>query len=157
MERMAFRGESNGEVSEPRRGSRPSSRHSTVAAGVDNFQGLFLRKAAKRTRKQLKVILSAAGVPRDCDIAAKILSKSARPGAAQFRHVHAQRRNAEKSLLVTLKRVSLRTREVARRAESGLSTRRFCSETGAEYGRELLALTDSTFLRGRRGRGCPRL
>jgi len=69
------------------------------------------RKPAKRIRKQLKSVLSSAGAVRDYDIAAGILSKMDRPGAAALhRDVRARRKTAEKSLLLRLKRLSLRTR-----------------------------------------------
>jgi CHAD domain-containing protein len=69
------------------------------------------RKQMKKIRKQLKAVLSCGGALRDYDVAARILSKIRQPGAAALhREVRARRRDAEKALLVTLKRLSLRTR-----------------------------------------------
>jgi CHAD domain-containing protein len=69
------------------------------------------RKQVKRIRKQLKAVLSCAGVLRDYDVAARILSKIGQPGAAALhREVQARRTDAEKALLVKLRRLSLRTR-----------------------------------------------
>jgi CHAD domain-containing protein len=69
------------------------------------------RKQVKRIRKQLKAVLSCAGALRDYDVAARILSKIGQPGAvALHREVRARRKDAEKALLVRLRRLSLRTR-----------------------------------------------
>ena len=69
------------------------------------------RKPSKRIRKQLKTLLSAAGEVRNCDIAARILAKTGKPGAAALqRRVRSQRKDAQKSLLDMLKQLSLRTR-----------------------------------------------
>jgi CHAD domain-containing protein len=69
------------------------------------------RKSVKRIRKQLKAVLSAAGAVRDCDIATKILAKTMQPGAAALnRHVRQLRSDHERSLLLELRTLSLRTR-----------------------------------------------
>jgi CHAD domain-containing protein len=69
------------------------------------------RKQMKRIRKQLKAVLSCAGALRDYDVAARILSRIGQPAAAALhREVRARRKDAEKALLVRLKRLSLRTR-----------------------------------------------
>ena len=68
-------------------------------------------KPVKRIRKELKSVLSAAGALRDCHVAAKILLKTKQPGAAALhRAVQVRRNDAEKTLLLRLKRLSLRTR-----------------------------------------------
>lgn len=69
------------------------------------------RKSLKRIRKQLKSILSCAGTLRDYDIAGDILAKAKQPGAAPLhRRIRLQRKDAEKTLLIGLRRLSLRTR-----------------------------------------------
>jgi CHAD domain-containing protein len=74
------------------------------------FKPHLHRKPSKRIRKHLKTLLSAAGEVRNCDIAARILSKTERPGAAALqRKVRDQRKDAQKSLLDRLKQLSLRT------------------------------------------------
>ena len=79
--------------------------------GLVTFKVHLPRKQVKRIRKQLKAVLSSAGALRDYDVAARILSKTGQPGAADLhREVKVRRKDAEKSLLVKLKRLSLRTR-----------------------------------------------
>ena len=69
------------------------------------------RKPAKRIRKQLKTVLSAAGAVRDCDIASKISEKFSQPEAMVLnRYARELRKNKEKSLLLILKNLFLRTR-----------------------------------------------
>jgi CHAD domain-containing protein len=66
------------------------------------------RKPLKRIRRRLKSILSAAGSVRDCDIALRILLEAKQPDAAALRrHVQVRRREAERSLHIILKRLSL--------------------------------------------------
>ena len=78
---------------------------------ITTYKTYLPRKSVKRIRKRLKTVLSAAGAVRDCDIAAKILSKISQPGAVAFnRHVQHLRRDHERSLLLELKTLSLRTR-----------------------------------------------
>jgi CHAD domain-containing protein len=75
------------------------------------FKAHVPRKSLKRIRKQLKSVLSCAGRLRDYDIAGKILAKSKQPGAAALhRRIRLQRKDAQKTLLIGLRRLSLRTR-----------------------------------------------
>ena len=88
------------------------------------FKPLLPRKAAKRSRKQLKAVLGQAGAVRDCDIAVKILTKFRQPDAADLRrHIRAQRKAAEASLRAGLKRLSLRTKVSRWLADLELHTR----------------------------------
>jgi len=69
------------------------------------------RKPAKRVRKQLKTLLSAAGAVRNYDIASKISEKFSESGARVLnRYARELRKSNEKSLLFILKNLSLRTR-----------------------------------------------
>jgi len=79
--------------------------------GLVTFKVHFPRKFAKKIRKQLKAVMTAAGAVRDCDIAANILLQTGQPGAVRLhRQVRSQRQDAETSMLITLKRLSVRTR-----------------------------------------------
>jgi CHAD domain-containing protein len=111
MERLAF------QARRTTRSTSPESVHDLRVAIRRAEQALvtlkvcFPRKPAKRIRKQLKAVLSAAGAVRDFDIAIEILSRMNQPGAAELRRdIRARRKAAEKSLLTALKRLSLRTR-----------------------------------------------
>ena len=75
------------------------------------FKVYLPRKPAKRIRRELKPVFSAAGTVRNCDIAAKILTTTGTPDAAALgRTVRTRRQEAERSLLTILKRLSVRTR-----------------------------------------------
>lgn len=111
IERLAF--EANRTAKSP----SPDAVHDLrVAArrleqGLTTFKLQLPRKAAKKIRKQLKAVLSAAGKLRDCEVAAKILSKMMQPGVAALqRHIRARRKDTEKNLLLILRRLSLRRR-----------------------------------------------
>ncbi len=81
-----------------------------VAQALAAFKRILPRKAVKRIRKRLKGVLSAAGAVRDCDIAIKVLLKTTVPEATDLRRkIRERRKTAERSLLVGLKRLSLRT------------------------------------------------
>jgi len=111
MERVAF------EANRTEKSPNPEAVHDLRVAirrlqqGLITFKALFPRKTAKRIRKQLKEVLSAAGNLRNCDIALGILSeKKGLSTAGLIRHVEELRRRAQKSLLQILASLSLRTR-----------------------------------------------
>ncbi len=111
IERLAFEANRTAKSFEPEsvHDLRVATRR--VEQAFITFKVHFPRKPVKRLRKQLKAVLCSAGALRDHDIAAKILSKTRQPGATQLlRRVSADRKDAEKALLLILKRLSLRTR-----------------------------------------------
>jgi len=109
LERLAFQVNSTtrSPVPEAVHELRVAIRRSIQALTV--FKACFPRRETKRVRKELKEILTAAGAVRDCDIAAKVLSKIQPPGSAalaqQFR---TDRKVKEKSLIALLKRWAAR-------------------------------------------------
>src|SRR6185503_58162 len=111
IERLAF------QARRTIRSAAPESVHDLLVAIRRAEQALvtlkvyFPRKPAKKIRKQLKVVLAAAGAVRDFDIAIEILARTDQPGAAELRRdIRTRRKTAGKSLLAALKRLSLRTR-----------------------------------------------
>lgn len=111
IERLVFQANSAA------KGPSPNAIHDLRVAirrteqALATFKPLLPRKAAKRIRKQLKVVLGLAGAVRDCDIAIKILLKFRQPEAADLRrHIRVRRKTAEGSLQTGLKRLSLRTK-----------------------------------------------
>jgi len=111
LERLVFQGNRTA------KGSSPEAVHDLRVAirraeqALVTFKPLLPRKAAKRIRKQLKAVLSAAGAVRDYDVAIKILMKIEQPGAAELRReIRTRRKTAERTLLACLKRLSLRTK-----------------------------------------------
>jgi CHAD domain-containing protein len=111
IERLAF------QANRTAKAPRPEAVHDLRVAtrrceqALVAFKAEVSRKAQKRIRKQLKSVLSCAGLLRDHDIAGKILAKTKQPGATALqRRILLQRKEAEKSLLVSLRRLSLRTR-----------------------------------------------
>jgi len=81
-----------------------------LSQALVTFKDHLFHKTVKRIRRKLKAVLSAVGRVRDCDIAIKILSRTKRPGAGSLLHqIGVRRRGAERALLASLKRLSLRT------------------------------------------------
>jgi CHAD domain-containing protein len=111
IERLAFQANRTAKTSNPDavHDLRVAIRRTEQA--LVTFKALLPRKAVKRTRKQLKSVLAAAGAVRDCDIGIKTLLKIDQPEAAELRrHIRVRRKQAEQSLLAGLKHLSLRTR-----------------------------------------------